>query len=421
LQLFLLKRGNRRGYVYRHKGESDINVLRRLGYIASPQSLSDTVKQRESALKKYFQARAHYKFELEKEEPLLVVARRWNSWYPSFFDVSGGAYAIIGAKAASDPTPGSLIDPGFRSLGVLNKLGIPVGLLKTCIVTHNHPDHVGGVLEYIASRHVLGEKTSVFCSSSVFQLLDTYRGDHLDVHRVGDINFDILSPYNAIGAKRRIVATPIKTSHIDAGSAEGTFGIVIASEIHNNNGQFRLCATTMILGDTEYDGREYAPNASLFNRIREMLATKKLKVVVLHIGCSQFKEGTGKHLYLAGLIEVLKYLDYVRRNVVDDDQPLLVLVSEWGLEHASAKQIRKVLPKKNYKELAKSFGRDNLIESTMRVIEKVCPSERLKIMPADVGLIVGMESGHIYIDGLKTSPEDVDVDYTDKGIEYRRK
>jgi CheY-like chemotaxis protein len=355
-------------------------------------------------------------------EPLLVVARRWNSWYPSYFNVTGGAYAIIGAKSASGRTPASIIDPGFRAIGVLSSLGVPVGSLNTCVVTHNHPDHVGGIFEYVASRHVLGEDTSVFCSASALNMLDPFRGNRLNVQQLGLTNVDIIPPYDAYGGRRRIVATPVPTSHHDVGGVEGTCGVLLASDMTNSRSVFHTCSTTLVLGDTEYDERAYAPNAALYQKMRDALANRDLKVAVLHIGCSQFKEGTGKHLYLPGLIAILRELDYARRTHVDSEQPLLVLVSEWGLEHATAGQLRKALPPDaDSKELISAFGTESLVRETIEIIDKSCPLDRIKLLPADVGLVVGMESGQVYIDGkYKTAPEDVIVDQDDDGLVYKR-
>jgi CheY-like chemotaxis protein len=424
LQLYFVDYGGRRGYLYRKRTDSDIEGLKELAEVSRPESLNDKVQRRETALNDYFTKHAQCRSELETAEPLLVVARRWSSWYPSFFNVGGGAYAVIGAQAAPLPTPGAIIDPGFRSLSVLEQLGVPVGLLKTCVVTHNHPDHVGGFFEYVTSRHVLGESTSVFCGKSVKALMDTYRGDGLDLQELDQNSFDLIPPYKALDAERQMVAIPVATSHLDAGPDAGTCGLLIKSEVSNRPGAFGVRSAVFLLGDTEYDPRLRRETSPVFDRMREMFEVPKLRVVVFHIGCSQLKQRTGKHLYLTGLIDILRDLDHARRTRVEDDdaQPVLVLVSEWGLEHATGGQLRKAQRDADSSGLAEKFGPDNLVLETIRVIEELTRFERIKLLPADVGLIVGMESGHVYINGKhKTPPGDVIVDYDDQGLVYRRK
>ncbi|MBS1826997.1 MAG: response regulator [Acidobacteria bacterium] len=422
LNVYAIDYGDRRGYLYRRRAENDIGVLHRVQPIRRIESISDKTKRRDAALQAHFKSQAQVRMPIAADEPLLVVGRRWNSWYPSFYNVAGGAYAIIGANTKSGSPPGVLIDPGFRSIGVLRTLGVPLGILKTCIVTHNHPDHIGGIFEFIAGRHVLGDSTSIFCSKSVQAVLDTYRGAYTNVREIAHNHVDVIAPYEASDSRRRVVAHPIPTSHFDAGNAEGTFGILADSQVMDHHGQFHTRATTLLLGDTEYDPRENGPNASLFNGIRAALARPDLKVAVLHIGCSQFKEGTGKHLYLPGLTALLKYVDHARRAYLDGAEPLLVLVSEWGLEHASATQIANAFPDGAPVGLVSEFDSSSLVRETIEVLESALSLEKVRLLPADVGLVVGMDSGQVYIDGkLRTAPENVLVEESCEGLIYRKK
>ena len=420
LQLYLIDYGDRRGYVYRRRTDTGDDWIKNIATLSRPVSLSDKIQRREAALRKYFTTRAEFHAELETDEPLFVVARRWNSWYPSFFDISGGAYAVVGAKGTSGSARGVIIDPGFRSLSVLNSVGVPVGVLDTCVVTQDDPDHIEGLFEYLASRRVLGKGTSVFCSPSARPLLDTYRGALLEVRQLGSEAADLVAPYPSWDGQRRVVIRGVTTSHRDVGVAGETCGILIASDRRESDVAFQTCSETLLLGDTEYDPREYSPNAQIFRRMREVFARPKLRVVVLHVGCSQFRGSSGKHLYLSGLIAILKDLEHARRTQVENSDPVLVVVSEWGLEHASAGQLKRVLPGPGNSEVIEAFGSDNLTLETIRVIQQLNHFERLTLLPGDVGLVVGMDSGCIYLDGKRTAPSDVTVGDDDTGLIYRQ-
>ena len=61
-------------------------------------------------------------------------------------------------------------------------------------------------------------------------------------------------------------------------------------------------ADVIIVGDTEYDHAEH------HDKIIPIICRHNVKVIILHIGSSQLKVATGKHLYLNGLIDILNEL-----------------------------------------------------------------------------------------------------------------
>ena len=422
LQVYSVKRAGQLTYIYRRKSDTDINQLQDARRIRDEQlGLSEAVARRERALLKYFTAQARQPVPFTPPEPLLVVARRWNSWYPSFFDVYGGGYVVLGGCAADCATPGAVIDPGFRALSIMRSLGISVAYLKKCIVTHNHPDHCGGILEYVAARHVLGETTSIFCTPTVAESLRPFAGSHLDVGDFDSQDVDLIAPYEAARhTRRRVRATPFETSHHNTGFREGSRGIILSSEVAEAGGSFCPVGTAVIVGDTEYQSDRHHPNARIFEGIRSALTRPDLRVAVLHLGCSQLREGTGKHLYLSGLIDLLGDIEHERwtsdRRLRQPERKLLILLSEWGLEHASRGQIRSALSGDESKEL-RSFTDSCLVIKTIEVVRKACGLRTINLLPADIGLAVGIESGMLYLrENGPIKPEDLNIEAGQEGL-----
>jgi hypothetical protein len=93
---------------------------------------------------------------------------------------------------------------------------------------------------------------------------------------------------------------------------------------------------------------------------------------------------------------------------------LLVLISEWGLEHATADQIRSVsgvsLP---------GFNAHSPIIETIRYLQKGLT--KIFLLPADLGLVVGLESGQIYLENAgAVGAQNVEVEPTNEGLSYGR-
>ena len=59
-----------------------------------------------------------------KKQNLLILAREWNSWYPSSFRVSGGCYLFNLNREII------IIDPGFNTLDILIKNNFDIRLIR---------------------------------------------------------------------------------------------------------------------------------------------------------------------------------------------------------------------------------------------------------------------------------------------------
>jgi hypothetical protein len=172
------------------------------------------------------------------------------------------------------------------------------------------------------------------------------------------------------------------------------------------------------LGDTEYKSATDEPASAVFQAMREHFTRSNLRVAVLHIGSSQLKSATGKHLYLPGLIDLLKDIEFLRRKSGLHDK-LLVLVSEWGLEHASREQLARALVPKSSRRVLSAFGPNSLVTQTIEAVTSSWDFANLTVLPADIGLAVGLESGRIYLEGARpVEPEDVIVKTDREGLTY---
>jgi GAF domain-containing protein len=387
------------------------------------QELDETTKLREIALAEYVRescgrSDAALKVPMA-DEPLLLIGRRWNSWYPSFFSADGGAYAVVDPRLE---TRGAIIDPGFRALATLRALGVPVGVLDSCIVTHNHADHVAGLFEFLAARHVIKKATALYPVKSVFPIVRDYAGADFSVTEFDTLKVPLIAEFDRPRTHRnyRITATPFETSHSNVGpSAGATRGVTLESAEHSEgDAHWTPVASAVLLGDTEYDPLQ-SPTTAVFQGIREQLHTPNLRVVVLHIGSAQLKNRMGGHLYLTGLIDVLKELDYYKSQHRGDTKKLLVLVSEWGLEHASATQVAEAIqgPNAVTDGLVSAFD-ESLLMRTVQVARDCIDTTRLTVLAADLGLWVGLHSGNLYVDGKALAPETVQIRCTDKGLVY---
>jgi hypothetical protein len=90
---------------------------------------------------------------------------------------------------------------------------------------------------------------------------------------------------------------------------------------------------------------------------------------------------------------------------------LLVLVSEWGLEHATKEQIAKVRGRS-----LPGFNSYSPIVETITYLKR--DLKKIHLVPADIGLVVGIESGNIYLDGNAVSPERIEFVPTEDGLKY---
>jgi CheY-like chemotaxis protein len=355
------------------------------------------------------------------KEPVFVVARRWNSWYPSFFDVPGGAYATVFPMCKlTRRNRATIIDPGFRFLKILGELGLSVQDLEMCIVTHNHPDHIGGVFEYIACRYEAGKPASFLCNPSTQRMLNEMAQANVTSRVLLDNNKEdvVLSYKDVKGTFRSLGVRAFATDHREVGWSSESRGLVLTCHSGIKKDDPDSSFQTVILGDTAFD----ETNSNMdFPAV--IAGDENTKIAVLHIGSAQIKRRSGGHLYLTGLGRLVQHISAkLEKYGRSRKNKLVVLVSEWGLEHANASQMRTICPDVN------GFGEGSAIESTIDFLKnsmKELGYDRMNILPADIGLVVGMMSGLVYLESgdggfYKVPAEEVTFTATVDGLKYDR-
>jgi CheY-like chemotaxis protein len=388
-----------------------------INFLAS--TIDYMVNRREASLKAYLRSQIDQTSTFtDIGEPVFIVGRRWNSWYPSIFPVPGGAYAIVAPKSMDGGQPyeeGSMpsviIDPGFKALEIFRSLDISVANVGCCIITHNHPDHIGGIFEFMAARHAIGKKTKAFFNPSTCNMLGDCSGFSLEVNELNEQHVDIVNSYHIKKSYLQIQAKGFGTFHEEIGRINSSKGLIITIKTGENIGNLEEKAEIAILGDTEYN------NAYHKDAIVPNICKNNTKLVVLHIGSSQIKQSTGKHLYFKGLNDILIDINLHLRSIQYQGK-LLIIVSEWGLEHATKQQLMAACGMS-----LKGFNDISPIIETIKLLQ--IGLEKIILLPADLGLRIGIETGSVYLqDDSKWSAwsaNKIDFEATDNGILYKVK
>jgi CheY-like chemotaxis protein len=389
----------------------------------SAHELDERVRHHEDLINDYYRARI-----LEQDaayqgltEPLFVVARRWNSWYPSFFDVPGGAYALVFPKSSeSKRNRVAVVDPGFRFLKVLSDLGVSVQDLDACIITHNHPDHMGGVFEFIACRYKADKPSEFLCNSSTHRMLSQLSQANVTPRMLPDKGKEdvVFSYKDSRGAVRSLGVRTFATDHREVGWDSDSRGVVLTAYRGNSANPQESASQIIILGDSAFD--EANPE---MDYPKTLAGDESTKIVVLHIGSAQMKQRTGGHLYLTGLGRlVLQVAAKLEKQGRSRSNRLVILVSEWGLEHANANQMKKICPETvGFHDVSAMVSTIEFLRNNLRELGY----NRLTVLPADIGLAVGMTSGQVYLRTPagrfeKVPAEKVAFASTTDGLKYSR-
>ena len=93
-------------------------------------------------------------------------------------------------------------------------------------------------------------------------------------------------------------------------------------------------------------------------------------------------------------------------------QKLPVLLSEWGLEHATRQQIEAVCAE----DLVEFDDKSPILEMAERLNDGL---RMAHVLPADIGLTIGLETGSIYLpDGSVQEADKIRAFLGANGIEY---
>ena len=98
----------------------------------------------------------------------LILARQWNSWYPSMLNVRGGCYLFNINKEII------IIDPGFNTLEIIKEKDLDLRLIKHIFITHFHPDHFENLIAIITRLTSKKNKILVYLNSTAYKQFKIY-------------------------------------------------------------------------------------------------------------------------------------------------------------------------------------------------------------------------------------------------------
>lgn len=259
-----------------------------------------------------------------------TVCRQWNSWYPSYFNVNGGCYVLMTRNSPPDVI---VVDPGFGFLqAVRTNLQVEPQDINKVVVSHFHPDHSAGLIEFLTFMHQINGTCDVFLNETSFEFFRGFGGRNVKLHELYPDHILRIADYKAKGISDEITLEGFRTRHAEIGQRHKTLGLSFG--LNYSMAGSKVTNKLVILGDT--DGREEYMGSYLNN-------LQGSDVVVLHLGTfSNLKPTTGdKHLYVKGIKTLLDKISVERAGRFSKLK--LVVFSEFGLELASTDEIVKQL------------------------------------------------------------------------------
>ena len=277
----------------------------------------------------------------ENKQLKFLIARRWNSWYPSYFSTLGGCYVIqtrdnehCGNK--KDKNSGCIVvDPGFGFLNELRKkYKIEPHEIRSIIVSHFHPDHMAGIIEFLTLTHESKHPCNIYLNKTSFEYFKSFQGKYNRIYQLNGGQSVELAKYKFKGKKYKtgpgidesIYVRALKVHHAEIGNTHQSLGLIFT--IKTGKKEWELG----ILGDTDGSDRymkEYVENL------------RGVDVLVLHLGTySDTNYGQGdKHLYRLGINKLLHEIskdDNLKNNIKS------IILSEFGLEMAEVNELRRL-------------------------------------------------------------------------------
>ena len=238
-----------------------------------------------------------------KKQNFLVLAREWNSWYPSAFHVSGGCYILnINEEII-------LIDPGFNTLDILDKKNFDIRLIRHIFITHFHPDHFESLTSLLTRLTSKENQLKVYLNSTAFRQFQVYSKNFTEFIELKP-NTSLKIECDSRTDNIDLVLEVVKSYHKEVGGNMNSIGLKFI--ISGNQFRYKIG----FLSDT--DGlREYI---DVYHN-----AYKDCDILIPHLGAIHKEPVGNKHLYLTGLMDFL--------NKLSTDK--IVFLGEFGLELGS--------------------------------------------------------------------------------------
>lgn len=266
----------------------------------------------------------------------LLILRRWNSYYPSFYNVTGGCYVIrFGSRYI-------IIDPGYKTVQTLFENNIDTRLIEYIIITHDHPDHVGGLKELLdilfkqRSKH----KITLFINPGYLSEYKHYqKGD--SPFRVKEIKngqiFFLKSTKGSFDHMYELSFKGRKVHHSGIKKKQKTMSLLFEiKDFITKKKRHKILNDTLKFGvSSDLDGyRKYIKNYQKY--------FKNLFFLLVHLGSLKHEEEISKkkkedkHLYAEGLYRLIENIGTVKSFVLQ----------EFGLEMSPPKNLSNILSKK---------------------------------------------------------------------------
>ncbi|KKM22979.1 hypothetical protein LCGC14_1619840 [marine sediment metagenome] len=249
-----------------------------------------------------------------------IFCREWNSYYPSFYNVIGGCYVI---QYGHNYT---VIDPGYKTIKALLDNGIDTRLIKNIIITHNHPDHSGGLIELINLLFTQNKEGKynykLYLNPGTLELYKYLEDKRLEIIEI-EFNKEYVLNFNKDknNSEKKISFIPYRAYHKGIGNKQQSLSLIF--EIKNIDQLLRFGITS----DTD-GGRKYIKHyKKIFNN---------LFFLVIHLGTLKIKKKftkVDKHLYLNGLHRLIYKLNNVKAFVLQ----------EFGMELMPSFSLSKIL------------------------------------------------------------------------------
>jgi ribonuclease BN (tRNA processing enzyme) len=296
----------------------------------------------------------------------LIIARKWNSWYPCYFSTLGGCYAFITRDrntSVKDNAGVIVIDPGVKFEEILRKLyNIEPQYIRNVIVSHYHPDHTMGLYELLTLNHESQYPCSYYLNPTSFDHFKVFQGKHSKISEISDGQLIKIADYEYIDKpyrssnlttitddnsdeesfkKESIYMRALRAFHEEVGSRHNclAFSIQILSEDNHSCKEDEANSLARFLHDDNRDSVAQEDSSRLIRKnnlnTREIVILgdtdgndcyidtyldylKNAEIAILHLGSFSNKSfGKGnKHLYKNGLLNIMNCINCKRGSYI---------------------------------------------------------------------------------------------------------